>query len=45
MIGYYNYTVVLTFMSLISALVGITLSIDGVHLGAIACLALSGFFV
>ena len=44
MIGYYNYTVVLTFMSLISALVGITLSIDGVHLGAIACLALSGFF-
>ena len=44
MIGYYNYTVILTFMSLISALLGMTLSIDGYTFGAICCLALSGFF-
>lgn len=44
MIGYYNYTVVLTFMSLISALVGMTLSMDGLTVGALICLAMSGFF-
>ena len=44
MIGYYNYTVILTFMSLISALIGMTLSMDGLFLGAILCLGLSGFF-
>ena len=44
MIGYYNYTIILTFMSLISALAGIVLAIDGQPLAAVVCLALSGFF-
>lgn len=44
MIGYYNYTVVLTFMSLISAITGIFFAINGVPVNAIVCLALSGFF-
>ena len=44
MIGYYNYTVVLTFMSLMSAVTGMTLAHGGHFGGAILCIALSGFF-
>jgi len=44
MIGYYNYTVILTFMSLLSAITGITLAHTGNYSGAIICIALSGFF-
>ena len=44
MIGFYNYTVVLTYMSLISAITGMTFAHAGVFGAAIFCLALSGFF-
>lgn len=44
MIGFYNYTVILTFMSLLSAITGITLAHGGNYSGAIICIALSGFF-
>jgi CDP-diacylglycerol--serine O-phosphatidyltransferase len=41
-IGFYNYTVVLTYLSLVSSAIGIKLAYDG-HVGAaILCLVLSG---
>lgn len=44
MIGFYNYTVILTYMSLISAIVGMTFATSGHFKLAMVCLALSGFF-
>ena len=44
MIGFYNYTVILTYMSLLSALSGMTFAIGGHFRMAVFCLALSGFF-
>ena len=44
MIGFYNYTVILTYMSLISAITGMMFAHAGVFGAAIFCLALSGFF-
>lgn len=44
MIGFYNYTVILTYMSLLSALMGMTFAIGGHFRMAVFCLALSGFF-
>jgi CDP-diacylglycerol--serine O-phosphatidyltransferase len=44
MIGFYNYTVILTYMSLISAVIGMYFTFTGhMHL-AILCLALCGLF-
>lgn len=41
-IGFYNYTVILTYLSLVSGVIGIKLAYDG-HVGAaILCLVLSG---
>ena len=42
-IGFWNYTVILTYFGLISALIGIFLSIKGMYPFAIACLLVSGF--
>lgn len=42
MIGFYDYTVVLTYMSLASSTVGMMLAINGHFRLAITCLALSG---
>ena len=42
MIGFYNYTVVLTYISLISSVFGMTQAIHGHFKTAIFCLALSG---
>ena len=42
MIGFYNYTIVLTFLSLVSSVFGITQAIDGKFRMAIFCLAFSG---
>lgn len=44
MIGFYNYTVILTYMSFVSAVFGITLAFEGNIFGAIMCLLSSGFF-
>lgn len=44
MIGFYNYTVILTYMSLLSSVVGMTFAIGGHFRLAMLCLALSGFF-
>ena len=41
-IGFYNYTVILTYMSLISSLCGMKLAHDGRFGLAICCLAISG---
>lgn len=41
-IGFYNYTVILTYFSLISSLIGIKLCLDGNFFWAMFCLALSG---
>ena len=41
-IGFYNYTVILTYMSLVSSLIGMKLAYDGKLGAAIICLALSG---
>lgn len=43
-IGFYDYTVILTFMSLCSSLFGITQAIHGEYKVAILCLAFSGIF-
>ena len=43
-IGFYDYTVVLTYLSLISSVFGITQAIHGDYKQAIFCLALSGIF-
>ncbi len=42
MIGFYNYTVILTYMSLVSAVVGITQVFEGHERIAILCLLVSG---
>lgn len=44
MIGFYNYTVILTYMSLLSSIIGMTFAIGGHFRLAMICLALSGFF-
>lgn len=45
MLGFYNYTVVLTYLSFISGVTGIFLSLaHGDSLGGVICLMLSGFF-
>lgn len=44
MIGYYNYTVILTYLSLISALFGTHLAFQGKHVEALICLLLCGAF-
>lgn len=42
LIGFYDYTVILTYMSLVSAVVGMVLSSKGLFTAAICCLLLSG---
>ena len=42
MIGFYNYTVILTYMAVMSAVVGITQLFNGRLLWAIVCLMLAG---
>ena len=42
LIGVYDYTVVLTYISLVITLVGISLVIEGSFRSAVFCLALSG---
>lgn len=42
MIGFYDYTVILTYVSLLSSVFGITQAIDGRFRTAIVCLAISG---
>lgn len=44
MIGYYNYTVILTYLSLLSALFGTHLAFKGDFIGALICLLLCGAF-
>ncbi|WP_050637291.1 CDP-alcohol phosphatidyltransferase family protein [Candidatus Stoquefichus sp. SB1] len=44
MIGYYNYTVILTYLSLISALFGTHLAFRGNTVGSLICLLLCGAF-
>lgn len=44
MIGYYNYTVILTYLSLISALFGTHLAFNGEYCLALICLLLCGAF-
>lgn len=44
MIGYYNYTVILTYLSLINALFGTHLAFRGEPVGALICLLLCGAF-
>lgn len=41
-IGFYDYTVILTYISLISSVLGMTRAIHGDYKGAIFCLAFSG---
>lgn len=43
MIGYYNYTVILTYMGLISGLLGIFASIEGHQIFALGTLMFAGF--
>ena len=42
MIGFYNYTVILTFLSLVSSVFGMAQAVDGHFKTAIFCLAFSG---
>ncbi|MBP5160313.1 MAG: CDP-alcohol phosphatidyltransferase family protein [Lachnospiraceae bacterium] len=42
MLGFYNYTVILTYLSVVSAMLGISFSVNGNFKGAIICLLLSG---
>lgn len=42
MIGFYDYTVILTFLSVLSSIFGMTQAMDGHFRIAIVCLALSG---
>ncbi|MCR5845896.1 MAG: CDP-alcohol phosphatidyltransferase family protein [bacterium] len=44
MIGFYNYTVILTFMSVVSAVLGMTFAHNGRIVEAMVCLALCGLF-
>ena len=41
-IGFYNYTVILTYLSLISSLVGMVFACNGNSFAAMACLGVSG---
>lgn len=41
-IGFYDYTVILTYISLVISVTGITLAIEGSFRSAVLCLALSG---
>lgn len=43
-VGFYDYTVILTYLSLVSSVFGITQAIHGDYKTAIFCLALSGVF-
>ena len=43
MIGYYNYTVWLTFIGMLSSLIGMGLAIQGKIIPAVICLMFSGF--
>ena len=43
LIGFYDYTVILTYLSVISAVVGMTFSHNGAFGGAMLCLFFSGF--
>lgn len=43
MLGFYNYTVILTYMSLFSAIFGITFAFERHTFWAVFCLLLSGF--
>ena len=42
LIGFYNYTVILTYIGLISSVYGMTEALDGHFTKAIACLVISG---
>ena len=42
MIGFYNYSVIVTYLGVISSMIGISLACNGIFNGAILCLALSG---
>lgn len=44
MIGVFDYTVILTFCSLVSSIIGMTRALDGHFRIAVFCLALSGLF-
>lgn len=44
MLGYYNYTVILTYLSLISSVIGMFCTFTGHMHWAVFCLALSGLF-
>lgn len=44
MLGYYNYTVILTYLGLVSGMCGIFAAIDHHPIIALICLMLSGFF-
>lgn len=41
-VGFYNYTVILTYLSLISSMIGIKMAFDGRFFLSMACLAVSG---
>ncbi len=42
LIGFYDYTVILTYMSLVSAVIGMVLSSKGMFTAAVCCLMVSG---
>ena len=42
MIGFYDYTVVVTYISLVSSILGMFCAIDGKLTLAVSCLAFSG---
>lgn len=42
MLGYYNYTVILTYLGLLTGFCGITLTADGHIAGAVICLIIAG---
>ncbi len=42
LIGFYDYTVILTYMSLISAMIGMVMSAKGLFTAAVVCLLFSG---
>jgi len=44
MIGFYNYTVILTYLGLASGMMGIISAVQGKITAAILCLLLAGFF-
>ena len=42
LLGYYNYTVILTYIGLLTALLGVTRMLDGDARGAVICLMVAG---